>query len=191
MSSNNFVVLYDSCVLYSAYLRDVLVTLAHKELFKAKWTHQINEEWIRNLLNNRPEIAEDKLKRTANEMNNLPDCIVSNYEDLIERLNLPDPNDRHILAAAIKSGSQVIVTYNLADFPEAELQKYNIEAQHPNEFIDNLINLSPQEVLGAVLEIKSRLRNPPKSINELIEIYKSRELHSLGDFLEAHKSKFS
>ena len=113
-----YTVIFDACVLYPAPLRDILLRLATTGLFTAKWTDQIHDEWIRNAVKKRPELK-DKLPRTRELMNRaVPDSLVTGYEFLIESLELPDSNDRHVLAAAIRSGAQAIVTFNLKDFPE-------------------------------------------------------------------------
>src|SRR5687767_9319707 len=112
-----FVVIYDACVLYPAPLRDLLIRLAGKRLVQARWTEQILDECFRNIAANRPDLPEAALRRTRELMNRaLPDVLVTGYEELIDGLTLPDPNDRHVLAAAIRSGAQVIVTTNLDDF---------------------------------------------------------------------------
>lgn len=103
----NFTVVYDASVLYPAPLRDLLIWVAIKGLVRAKWTDQIQEEWLRNLLEQRPDLDERRLRRTQQLMNRaLPDAHVSGYEDLISALELPDPDDRHVLAAAIRAGAQ-------------------------------------------------------------------------------------
>jgi predicted nucleic acid-binding protein len=118
----NLAVLDDACILYPAPLRDLLMQLAVSHLFSAKWTNEIHEEWMRNLLENRPDLRREQLERTRNLMNaHVQDCLVTGYEELIPVLTLPDPKDRHMLAAAIRSGSNVIVTFNLKHFPENEL----------------------------------------------------------------------
>jgi len=92
--------------------------LALTDLFRAKWTDAIHEEWIRNLLKDRPDLTREQLERTRRLMDaHTRDSIVTDYEDLIPALSLPDSDDRHVLAAAIRSGADVIVTFNLADFP--------------------------------------------------------------------------
>ena len=94
----SFVVLLDANVLFPFTLRDFLVTLATTELYQAKWTDQIHDEWTRNLLKDRPDLV-DSLPKTRALMNKaVPDCLVTGYEDLIESLELPDPNDRHVVA---------------------------------------------------------------------------------------------
>ena len=139
-----FIVIYDSCVLYSAPLRDLLMRLALTDLYQAKWTKDIHREWMRNLLKNRPDLTKERLELTQSKMDShVRDCLVTDYEDLIENLKLPDPNDRHILAAAIKVNAQTIVTYNLIDFPPSVIAKYGIDAQHPDEFLRHLLDFKP------------------------------------------------
>lgn len=112
--ASNFTVVYDACVLYPAPLRDLLMQLALSDLFRARWTEQIHAEWIRNVLKNRPDLTLEKLTRTKELMNsNVRDCLVTNYEYLIPSLQLPDIDDRHILAAAIAGGAEASVTFNL------------------------------------------------------------------------------
>jgi len=77
------------------------------------------------------------------------DAIVSGYEDLIPALHLPDPNDRHVLAAAIRGGADAIVTMNLRDFPVEATSDWGIEAAHPDEFVTQLFGISPAAVLSA------------------------------------------
>ena len=115
--------LYDACVLYPAPLRDLLMRVALEDLFRARWTDAIHEEWIRSAVAN-GEISRENAERVRGLMNrHVEDCLVTGYEDLIDGLTLPDPDDRHVLAAAIKAGADVIVTFNLRDFPAAELER--------------------------------------------------------------------
>ena len=97
MIVSNFTALFDACVLYPAPLRDFLMRLAITDLFRAKWTDEIHDEWIRNVLKNRADLTEERLHRTKALMNsNVRDCLVQGYKDLIPSLNLPDANDRHV-----------------------------------------------------------------------------------------------
>jgi predicted nucleic acid-binding protein len=126
---SNFIVIFDACVLYPAPLRDFLMHLALMDLFRAKWTQQIHEEWISNLLKNRKDLTREKLERTKALMNEAAqECLVENYETLIPGLKLPDPDDRHVLAAAIKGGAALIVTFNFEDFPNSTLKQYDINS---------------------------------------------------------------
>jgi len=96
------VVLFDSCVLYPAPLRDLLMWLAIADLFQARWSERIHQEWIGNVLEHRSDLKREQLERTRALMDaKVEDCLVTGYEPLIDRLSLPDPDDRHVLAAAV------------------------------------------------------------------------------------------
>ncbi|KAI3610931.1 hypothetical protein D8I24_0375 (plasmid) [Cupriavidus necator H850] len=167
--TSNFAVVYDACVLYPAPLRDLLMRLALTDLHRAKWTNQIHDEWIRNLLARRPELSADRLAGTRELMNrSVRDSLVSGYEHLIESIELPDPDDRHVVAAAIHSGSEAIITFNMKDFPETALKEFNVEAIHPDDFVVDLFDLNAGKVLAAVAEHRGSLKNPPKSPSEYL-----------------------
>jgi hypothetical protein len=124
----SFTVIYDACLFYPAPLRDLMIRLAQTRRFHARWTEEIQREWLAALLRNRPELDEAKLQRTTTLINQaVPDCLVTGYGHLIDQLSLPDPNDRHVLAAAIRSGAQVIVTTNLrACFESPSIREINL-----------------------------------------------------------------
>jgi predicted nucleic acid-binding protein len=167
----NFTALYDSCVLYPAPLRDLLMWLALSDLFRARWSNDIHDEWIRNLLEDRPDLTREQLERIRDMMNShVRDCLVTGYEPLIVGLTLPDPDDRHVLAAAIRAGAAVIVTFNLRDFPSELLAPFGVEAQHPDEFIVHLLDLNPGMVLNSVTRCWKNLKNPPKTADEYLDI---------------------
>lgn len=162
--------LYDACVLYPAPLRDLLMNLALTDLFRARWTSAIHEEWIRNLLESRPDLTRARLERTRDQMNlYVRGCLIEGYEGLIPTLTLPDPDDRHILAAAIQGEANVIVTFNLRDFPPATLQQYGIVTQHPDIFVSDLLSMDTSRTLEAVQAQRANLRNPPNTASELLD----------------------
>jgi hypothetical protein len=126
---SSFTVVYDANVLYPAPLRDLLMRLALTDLFRARWTERIHDEWIRNVLLNSPDIDRSQLERTKQFMNtNGQDCFVTENEMLIDNFHLPDENDHRVLAAAIMCGADEIITFNLNDFQEGEINKYGFEA---------------------------------------------------------------
>ncbi len=171
-----FVVVYDACVLYPASIRDLLIRLGGTHLFQAHWTTRILDECFENLVANRPELV-GKLQRTRELMERtLPDARVDGFEELEDGLTLPDPDDRHVLAAAIRCGAQVIVTTNLQHFPPAALDPYDLEAQHPDTFVLHLLSLDPGAVLRVVEQQAAALKNPPMSIRELLETLETRGL---------------
>lgn len=166
-----FTVLLDACVLYPAPLRDLLIELATKGMFRGRWTDRIHDEWIRNLLKNRPDLKKDQLERTRKLMNErVLDCLVHNYEDLIKSVVLPDQEDLHVLAAAIKAQAQIIVTYNIKDFPAEILKKFEIEALHPDAFLRHQLDFKLSVFLSSVKNIRQRLKNPPISASQYLSI---------------------
>lgn len=175
---NHLTVVYDACVLYPAPLRSLLMYLALTDLFRAKWTDAIHEEWMRNVRKDYPDITQAQVERIRDLMNgHVRDCLVTGYEDLIETLELPDPDDRHVLAAAIRAGADVIVTTNLADFPGEVLARYAIEAQHPDEFIMHLLDLAPDLVCSAAKKQRESLKRPPMTVEQYLA---SLERHGLA-----------
>jgi hypothetical protein len=156
-------------------------------LFRAKWTDKIHDEWIGNLLANRHDLTPEKLARTRKLMNEaVPDSLVTGYEALTTGLNLPDEDDRHILAAAIHCSADAIITFNLKDFPPASLVKYNIEPQHPDEFLFHQFGLNEASVLNAARRCRERLKNPPLSIDEYLLALERCELPQSVDHLREY-----
>lgn len=173
----NFTAVFDACVLYPAPLRDLLMSVAMTEQFRAKWSSDINNEWMRDLLKNRTDLTAEKLQRTAELMRQaVPDSLVENYQGLINALQLPDPDDRHVLAAAIKCQADVIVTNNLKDFPAEILETYQIEAQSPDTFLSHLFDLNPIAFCNAIKQQRERLQNPAHTAEELLDIFNNQGL---------------
>jgi predicted nucleic acid-binding protein len=165
----SFIVIYDANVLYPNSLRDLLIRVAQAGLVEAKWTEQILDETFRNLKLDRPGLDPRKLDRTRELMNRaLRDVLVTGYEPLIEVLDLPDADDRHVLAAAIKANAQVIVTENTKDFPQEKLAAWNIEAQSADDFVLDLIDLSQQAVYAQVQRMADAWQNPPGTPGDVL-----------------------
>ncbi|WP_255568657.1 PIN domain-containing protein [Comamonas sp. NLF-1-9] len=154
--SSHFTVVYDACVLYPAPLRDLLMHLALSDLYRARWSDMLHDEWTRNVLASRPDLTQEQLNRTRQLMNaHVRDSLVTGFEYLIPSIKLPDPDDRHVVAAAIHSGASLIVTFNLKDFPFDALKPCNLAAQHPDDFIVDLLDLHPAPASA------SATRSPP------------------------------
>ena len=172
-----FTAFYDANVLYPSELRNLLMHLAVTGLFRATWSNAVHEEWIEALLRNRPDLTREKLERTRMLMDkHATDALVTGYEDLIDGLHLPDPDDRHVLAAAIRGRADVIVTINIRDFPGDVLAPFGIEAQHPDEFVLHLLDLAPGVVAGAARNHRESLKNPPKTIEEYLNTVEAQGL---------------
>ena len=167
---------FDANVLYPSGLRNFLMHLALTGLFRAHWSAEVHEEWIRNLLKNRPDLTPEKLARTRRLMDEaLPGALVTGYDHLIDSIVLLDPDDRHVVAAAVQSGAGVIVTQNLGDFPDDVLGRFSLEAQHPDDFIVALLDVSAELVLEAARNHRASLKNPVKTSEEYLS-----ELDGLG-----------
>jgi hypothetical protein len=167
-----FTAIYDACVLYPAPLRDLLIRLGRTGLFRAHWTDRIHDEWMRSVMANRPELDVQHLHRTRHLMNQaIPDVLVTGYEVIEPCLALPDVDDRHVLAAAICCRADVIVTYNLKDFPADALKPFGVEAQHPDEFVHHLFHLHQAAVCATVKAQRESLKNPPVSARELLDTF--------------------
>lgn len=188
--SGNFNALLDACVLYPASVRDLLLSLAEKELYRPKWTDRIQEEWRTNLEVNRPDIPSQALNRTIEVMNTaFPDAVIENYETLIPGIILPDENDRHVLAAAIKGKADVIVTSNIRDFLPEIVSSFDIEVTTPDDFILHIIDLDPELAIEAVNAQMARLKNPPQSFQDLMQTFEKNGLHNSVRRLRELKSK--
>jgi hypothetical protein len=157
-------------VLYLAPLRDFLMWLGLSGRFRARWSKDIHEEWKRNVLANRPDITPAQLDRTSALMDSaIPDAFVTGHEELVASLTLPDVDDRHVLAAAIRCHASVIVTFNEKDFPAQMLAPYAIETQHPDVFADNLFDLDQAAVVAAAQRQRRQLKNRPVDVDEYLE----------------------
>ncbi len=164
-----FTAVFDANVFYPAAQRDLLIRLAKRGLFSGRWTQQILDEMERAIVRRQPQLT-GRLQRTRDLMcRAVPDCLVEGYEPLIDALELPDPDDRHVLAAAIRCGAQVIVTNNLTDFPTTALEPFGIEAQNADEFLMHLVDLSPVVVATTLQQQADALTNPPMTLTEVLD----------------------
>lgn len=174
--SARYTAILDANVLYPALLRDVLLSLAHADLYSARWTSQIEEEWMTALLRDRPGM-ERNIQSAAESMRAaIPDCLVVGYEPLIDALKLPDPKDCHVLAAAIAGHADAIVTSNVKHFPAETLAKFDIELQTPDEFIVNQIMLQKLQALAAIKRMRQRWERPELGPGDLLDLFEKRKL---------------
>lgn len=166
---SKFIVVYDACVLYPAPLRDLLLRLAEAGVVEAKWTDEILDETFRSITRGRPDLDPTRLERTRRMMcEAVPGCIVTGYQNRIPALTLPDPDDRHVLAAAIEARAQAIVTFNLKDFPVELLGPQTIDALHPDDFVLDRLRSAPGAILAILYEQAGALRSPPRTVIDVL-----------------------
>lgn len=181
-------VLLDASVLYSAPLRDLLMHVALAEVFLAKWSEKIHEEWINAVLRQRPDLRREQLERTRELMNRaVLNATVEDYGHEMAMVGaLPDPGDVHVVAAAIKAEAEIILTFNLKHFPEDALSPHGLSAVHPDVFLNELLSLAPEPMLQAVRAHRASLRNPPRSQEEYLQTLQDQRMTR---FVEAiHRS---
>lgn len=184
------VAVLDACVLYPPSLRDLLMRLATRGIFAPRWTSEIQSEWVRNALANNAAMSSEQLERTCRLMELVDrNCEVTGYEGYIPVLHLPDPNDRHVLAAAIQASASHIVTYNLSDFPASVLEEHRVKAKHPDIFLAALMDENPVPFIEAVRAHRAALKNPPKSVEDYIDTLRVNRLNELALRLEAYREE--
>ena len=159
----------DACVLHSIVTSDSLMILAVAGLFAAKWTTRIEDEWIRSIANRHPDL-EGRLNGRRDAMRDaVPDWEVPMHcvQALCGGLALPDPNDVHVLAAAIGGHADCIVTWNLKDFPVEVLEIHGIEVVDPDTFIIAQWDLDTVASIEAFKRMRRRWRSPSASPADL------------------------
>ena len=180
----------DANVLFPQILRDVLLSLSFHGVYAARWSEQIHDEWTRNLRKQCPDLSSSQLERTRRLMNEqIEGSLIEGYEDLIPTLQLPDPDDRHVLAVAIAARAGTIVTWNLKDFPSRALKPYGIVAMSPDQFLSELFVLYPTAILEALSEQRRRLKNPPQSSAQFLESLERQGLTRFVAALRAHENE--
>lgn len=192
MASKPPVAVYDACVLYPFHLRNVLIQCAFDGLVAARWTDEIHAEWIRNLAANSPNTSIARLEATRDTMKAaLPDADVTDYQALIPNLSLPDPDDRHVLAAAITGGAKAIVTWNLKDFPASHIESHGISSVSPDAFLVSLHAAFPKALISSVARARQNLRRTTPSIDEFIDTLERQGLVEFASILRRRKARLT
>jgi len=167
---SHFAALLDANVLHSQPLTSLLLELAVARLYRPVRSEDIHAEWRRSVLRARPDVLPAALDRRRAAMDTaLPDACVGGYGPLIDAITLPDPDDRHVLAAAIRAKAQVIVTFNERDFPADTLAGFDLAAQHPDVFLRHLVDLQPALVRVRIEQMLQGWRQPPNTPDAFID----------------------
>jgi hypothetical protein len=162
-----FEVVLDTCVLYPAHLRDTLLRLSERGLYRPLWTQDIIQELHRNLVE--AGVDEESVEHLLKEMTGaFPDALITGHEPLIGAMTC-DEKDRHVLAAAVRADASAIITFNLDDFPEASVQPYLIDLIHPDQFLLDAYDLASDLVFDEIGHQASANKTSPRTIPEIAE----------------------
>lgn len=182
---SGFRALLDANVLYPDVLRDLLIRVARHGIYRALWSEEILGEVERALAENRAVADLDHLLGLMRRA--LPDACVTHYQGMTPTLALPDPDDRHVLAAAIVGHAAVIVSRNERDFPAAALAPHGLECQHPDTFLAHAYYVDPVAFTTAVRRQRAAWRAPAVDVEALFDRYRTAGLAQLVALLEPHR----
>ncbi len=182
--SVRFTCVLDTNVIYPIHIRDILFWFAYYDLFTPKWSAHIFDEWIDVM--KRKGVEEKEIQKRTTVVNDaFPDAFVINYESLVEDLDLPDEKDRHVLAAAIKTNANIIVTDNLKDFPAEYLATFGLSAKSADDFLTDIIDLNQKLAVKAFLELVQNMRNPDLDEYQVLDMYRRIGLTDTANYLHS------
>lgn len=182
--SVRFTCVLDTNVLFPLDVRDLLLWFAYYELYTPKWSKHIFDEW-EDVMRRKGIEPEEVLKRINRVKEAFPDALVENYEPLIKTLQLPDEKDRHVLAAAIKTNANLIVTNNLKDFPADYLSTFGLTAKDADDFMTDIIDLNPEKAIAAFRELVLHRRAPDQDEYQVLDKLRKNNLKATADYLHA------
>lgn len=187
INSAHFTALIDANVLFPIVVRDYLLWLSIHGLYSPKWSAKLLEEFTSIFEKKKKRLTPEQIERQIELMNKAcPNALVEKYQGLLPSINLPDLNDKHVVAAAIKCNANVIVTYNLKDFPSECLDSFGLEAVDPDTFIADMIDLSPELCCDAFREMVLGKNKPPYSESEYLEIFRKNGLDQTAEALSKY-----
>lgn len=180
--STRFTCVLDTCVIYPIDVRDLLLWFAYFDLYTPKWSQHVFDELHRVMVEK--GMSNEIARRQIDRINTaFPDAMVNNYEELITTLSLPDERDRHVLAAAIKSNANLIVTNNLKDFDVDYLSKFGLYAKNADDFITDTIDLNADLAVKAFTTMVAHRTNPSLDVYQVLNILRNRGLKNSADYL--------
>ena len=182
--SVRFKCVLDTNVIYPIEIRDLLFWFAHFEMFTPKWSEHIFNEW-KDVMKRKGISDNEANKRIERANKAFPDALVTNYSGLINTLELPDSKDRHVLAAAIKTNANVIVTNNLKDFPKEYLASFGLTAKTADDFLTDIVDLNPEQAIKAFKQLVLNRVNPDLDEFQVLDILRKRGLKDTADFLHS------
>lgn len=179
------VAVIDACVLAGVLRRDLILTLGYTRLFLPKWSARILDEMqsaIMKITNGEADVVQQR----AIIEESFSNALISNFEHLQDGLTLPDPNDRHVLAAAIAASADCIVTDNLKDFPQEALERHCLYAVSSDQFVAKLIEQNIPKSMDAMKDMRERKSRPAYDADSLIRYIRGQNLNATARVLENH-----
>lgn len=192
MFANRFTALLDACSLAGALRRNLLLTLAEADFFRARWSEEILQETqkaITRILADKGDAeAQAKAAKSVAAMQTaFEDALVGDYDAMMESVEgIPDPGDRHVIAAAIKTDAAIIVTENLKHFPSKLLVSFGIEAKSADAFIADTIDLDAGRAIAAIRGMRERFKKPALTPEALLLKMETDGLLETCDLLREH-----
>ena len=186
MRTDRFTAVLDANVLAGALSRNILLSLAEAGFYRPRWSADILEEFLRFFIKQYDDEA-TAIRQRSNMETAFPEALVADYEQLIDALELPDPDDRHVLACAIQTKAAVIVTNNLKDFPSEVLEHHEIFAVGLDDFIADTLDLAGAEAVAALKTMRERFQNPAIDADELILRIETLGLTQTADILAEYR----
>lgn len=192
MFANRYTALVDACSLVSVLRRNLLLSLAEAEFFRLRWSQPILDETERALTNlhhqrGNADAAARARRAIAAMTTAFPEAMVDDFAQLLAKpIGLPDPNDEHVIAAAVKTQAHAIVTENIADFPVELLSKLNLETRTADEFIADTIALEEGLAIPAIRNMRLRLTRPEMDASDLLRSFEAHGLFETVSVLTQH-----
>lgn len=159
----------DANVLYPSLLRDLLIRLDVEGLCRLRWSDEVNQEWIEALIRNRglPRVSLEKTRQLMDQA--VPHARVTGYGHLMASLALPDPDDRHVLAASMHSGAEHLITFNLSDFPASSLPASGVTVVHPDTWLAPVLARDPETTGRVLRKLVAPFRKPPRTVTDVAD----------------------
>lgn len=184
-----FSAVIDANVLYSSYLRDLLLELGREGLFEPRWSKEILKEVQRALVKKFPG-TEAQQSHKVNLLNRaVPSAMIDDHLHLVDGLVGTDPKDRHVLAAAIRAQSGALVTFNVKHFPAEMFETYGIELLHPDDFLLDLADLNGSHFVRVMSQVISNYARPELSVTEYASVMHKSQCPKIADFVTKHEAE--
>lgn len=182
INSTRFTCVLDTNVIFPIEVRDLLFWFAYDELYTLKWSRHIFTEW-ENVMRVKQVSEAEIIKRIGWANSAFPDAMVTKYEALISGLELPDEKDRHVLAAAIKTNANLIVTNNLKDFPNDYLSTFGLSAKSADDFLTDTIDLNREIASASFRKLVLNRRNPALDEYQVLDCLRRNGLNDTANYL--------